>query len=254
MPSGFRIRTVVESRSRVALLALGLACAVIGLGAAQTPSDSKAASSGGTQLEGVLAGMDRAAARFSSVSADLEYTKVTVIVDDHSTEHGKIYFEKSKGKLRVMLAFQQPAEKYVLFADGKVAIYRPKIAVIEEYSLANNQGLLEQFLLLGFGTAGSDLQKNYRLTLKGEETLDGETAVLLELVPKNPEVSTRLQRIELWLSPETWQPRQQIFYEPSKDYLIARYRNSRQNTKIPGKNFEFPVRGKVRTVRPQDGN
>lgn len=206
------------------------------------------------KLEEVLAGMDRAAARFSSVSADLEYTKVTVIVDDHSTERGKIYFEKSKGKLRVMLAFQQPAEKYVLFTDDKVSIYRPKIAVIEEYSLSNNQGLLEQFLLLGFGTSGSDLQKNYRLTLKGEETLEGQKAVLLELVPKSPEVASRLARIELWLSPENWQPLQQIFYEPSKDYLIARYRHSRQNEKIPGKNFELPVRGKVRTVHPQTGN
>ena len=254
MPSGFRNRTVVEFYCRVSLLALGLAFAFPGAGAAQAPSGSKAASSDGRNLEGILAGIDRAAASFTSVSADLEYTKVTVIVDDHSTEHGNIYFEKSKGKLRVMLAFQQPSEKYVLFSNGKVSIYRPKIAVVEEYTLANNQELLEQFLLLGFGTSGSDLQETYQVTLMGGATLDGEAAVHLDLIPKNPEVSTRLQRIELWLSPETWQPLQQKFYEPSKDYLIARYRNSRQNTKLPGKNFELPVRGKVRTVRPQDGN
>lgn len=202
-------------------------------------------------LETVLAGMDQAAARFSSLSADLEYTKVTVIVDDRSTETGKIYFEKTKSQPRVMLAFQQPAEKYVLFSDGKVSIYRPRIAVIEEYSLTNNQGLLEQFLLLGFGTPGSQLQKNYRVSLKGEADWEGTTAVLLELLPKNSAVSSRLERIELWLSTETWQPLQQTFYEPSKDYLIARYRNSRHNEKLPAKLFALPVRGKVRTVRPQ---
>jgi outer membrane lipoprotein-sorting protein len=201
-----------------------------------------------------MAGMDGAAAKFSSVAADLEYTKVTVIVDDHSTETGKIYFEKSKGRTRVMLSFLDPAEKHVLFADGKVSIYRPKIALIEEYSLANNQGLLEQFLLLGFGTSGSELQKNYNVWLKGEETLEGEPTALLELIPKNPEVSTKLQRIELWLSTKTWQPLQQKFYEPSKDYLIARYRSSQHNAKIAADKFKLPVRGNVRTERPQSGN
>lgn len=209
---------------------------------------------GATSLEAALAGMDRAAARFTSMAANLEYTKVTVIVDDHSTENGKIFFEKAKNKLRVMLAFEQPAEKYVLFTDGKVAIYHPKIAEIEEYSLAQNQGLLEQFLLLGFGTSGTELQKSYRVSWLGEESLDGEPAVRLELVPKSSEVAARLQRIELWLSPQTWQPLQQKFVEPSKDYLIARYRNPQQNTKIPAKSFRLPVRGKVRTVRPQSGN
>jgi len=198
--------------------------------------------------------MDQAALRFASMAADLEYTKVTVIVDDHSTERGRIFFEKSKGKLRVMLAFSSPAEKYVLFQDGKVSIYRPKIAEIEEYSLARNQGLMEQFLLLGFGTSGADLQKSYAVSLKGEEPLDGERTVHLELAPQSAQVAARLARIDLWLSPETWQPLQQRFTEPSKDYLTARYRNVQQNTKIPSSNFQFPIRGKVRTVRPQGGN
>ncbi len=201
--------------------------------------------------EAILSGMDEAAANFSSMAADLEYTKVTVLVDDRSTEKGKIYFQKDKGKLRVMLAFQEPAEKYVLFSDNKVSIYRPKIAEVEEYSLANNAGLLEQFLLLGFGTSGADLQKSYQVALKGEEELDGEPTVHLDLVPRDPKVAARLQHIELWLSPKSWQPLQQKFFEPSKDFLIARYRNLLHNTKIAAKSFQLPLRGKVRTVRPQ---
>ncbi|OFW02930.1 MAG: hypothetical protein A3H94_04890 [Acidobacteria bacterium RIFCSPLOWO2_02_FULL_60_20] len=254
MQSGFRSNIIRGTGRRISLIIFTFLSINLGAatpGSAQAPSASQSANSGGPKLEAVLAGMDQAAARFSSVAADLEYTKVTVIVDDHSTERGSIYFEKSKGKLRVMLAFQQPSEKYVLFSDGKVSIYRPKIAEVEEYSLANNQGLLEQFLLLGFGTSGSELQKSYQVALKGEEKLDGVTAVHLELIPKNTQVSARLERIELWLSPETWQPLQQKFLEPSKDYLIARYRNLVHNTKIAAKNFRLPLRGKVRTVRPQ---
>jgi outer membrane lipoprotein-sorting protein len=227
---------------------MAMALAVAPLASAQ----AWAAQVGG--LAEAMEGMDRAASRFSSVSADLEYTKVTVIVDDHSTETGKIYFEKAKGQPRVMLAFLDPAEKYVLFEGGKVSIYRPKIALVEEYSLANNQGLLEQFLLLGFGTSGSELQKNYAVALKGEEPLEGEPTVVLELTPKSAEVSTKLQRIELWLSTKTWQPLQQKFYEPSNDYLIARYRNSELNGKIAADKFKLPLSGKVRTVRPQSGN
>ena len=244
----FRIASHASANTLALTVALALAFLVAAR--AQTPSNAPAA----LTLTDVLAGMDQAAAHFSSLSADLEYTKVTVIVDDHSTETGKIFFEKSKDQPRVMLAFLDPAEKYVLFADGKVSIYRPKIAIVEEFSLAKNQGLLEQFLLLGFGTSGGDLQKNYQVSLQGQETLEGEPAVLLELAPKNADISTKLQRIELWLSPKTWQPLQQKFYEPSKDYLIARYRNSQYNGKIAANHFKLPVRGSVRTVRPQSGN
>ena len=227
---------------------------------AKVPSWGEAFQAGGSasqssadhqKLPAILEGMGQAAARFKSVVGNLEYTKVTVIVDDHSTERGKIYFQKSKGQTRVMIAFQEPGEKYVLFADGKVALYRPKIAEVEEYQLSQRQDLLEQFLLLGFGTAGAELQKAYRISFRGEESLEGRRVFHLELIPKSPKVSAQLQRIELWISPETWQPLQQKFFEPSGDYLIARYSDLKRNVKIPDKNFRLPLRGKVRTVRPQ---
>ncbi|MBI3895758.1 MAG: outer membrane lipoprotein carrier protein LolA [Acidobacteria bacterium] len=231
---------------------------LLGLAQASVPSEATAFQAAGSRgqsatdrqkLQTILDGMDQAASRFKSVVGNLEYTKVTVIVNDASTEKGKIYFEKAKGKPRVMLAFTNPAERYVLFADTKVSIYRPKIAEVEEYSLAERRELIEQFLLLGFGTAGKELQKAYDVTLRGEEQLDGERVFHLELISKSPKVAAQLKRIELWLATETWQPLQQKFLEPSGDYLIARYSDLQQNVKIADKNLRLPLRGKVHTVQ-----
>ena len=199
-------------------------------------------------LQSILARMDEAAARFTSVMGNLQYTKVTVIVDDNSTETGKIFFEKTRKRPRVMIAFDTPAEKYVLFADGKVSIYRPKIAEVEEFSVGDRQELLEQFLLLGFGTSGRDLHKGYEIRLAGQETLDGGLSFHLELTPKSGQVTRQLKGVELWISSDTWQPVQQKFVEPSQDYLLARYSGLQQNAKIPAKRFQLPLKGKVRTL------
>jgi len=195
--------------------------------------------------------MDQSAEDFSSVAADLEYTKVTVIVNDHSTQTGKIYYEKPGGITRVLIAFTQPAEKYVLFADGKVDLYQPRIAEVDEYELARRQDLVEQFLLLGFGTSGAALQKAYQVALKGSENVSGQQTYLLDLVPKSSKVAAQLQRIQLWISPQNSEPVQQKFFEPGGDYVISRYSNLRLNAKIPDKQFRLPLKGKVRTVRPQ---
>ncbi|MCZ6491164.1 MAG: outer membrane lipoprotein-sorting protein [Acidobacteria bacterium] len=216
------------------------------------PPSANESSTNGGKLARVLASMDRAAANFSSMAGHLDYTKVTVIVDDHSTESGEIFFEKSKGQTRVMIAFREPAEKYALFADGKVSLYRPKIAQVQEYQLANRQDLMEQFLLLGFGTGGEEMQEAYHISYLGEEMLDGQQAYRLELLPKSAKVSVQLDRIELWISPESWQPLQQKFFEPSGDYLIARYTAVTVNGKLPEKTFRLPIQGKVQIIRPQN--
>ncbi len=203
------------------------------------------------KLEDVLAGMDKSAAGFTSVAANLEYTKVTVIVNDRFTQTGKIFFEKSGGKTRVMIGFTQPAEKYVLFANGKVNLYQPKIAEVDEYELSQRQDLVEQFLLLGFGTSGAELQKAYQISWKGAESVAGQLSYLLDLTPKSPKVAAQLQRIQLWISPQSWEPIQQKFFEAGGDYVISRYSNMKLNSKIPDKEFRLPLRGKVRTVKPQ---
>lgn len=204
---------------------------------------------GSWTLENVLKQMDAQAASFRSLTADLERTKVTVVVNDKSTETGKIQV-RSDDKMRIEVT--QPDPRTILRDGDNFYIYNPKIHRVEEYNLGNKKSVVDQFLLLGFGTSGSSLKESYSISLQGEQTLDGTKVLLLELLPKTDEVKKQLSKIQLWLDESTWLPVQQQFFETgSGDYFIIRYRNIIRNAHIPDNDFKphWP-RGTTR-VQPQ---
>ena len=187
-------------------------------------------------LENVLKQLDTQAASFHSLTADLERTKVTVVVNDKSTESGQISV-RSDDKMRIEVT--QPDARTILRDGDNFYIYNPKIHRVEEYNLGKNKSVVDQFLLLGFGTSGSSLKESYTVTLQGEETLDNHKVLLVELMPKTDEVRKQLSKIQLWLDESTWLPVQQQFFETgSGDYFIIRFRNINRNGHIPDNEFK----------------
>jgi outer membrane lipoprotein-sorting protein len=200
-------------------------------------------------LENVLKQLDIQAGDFHSLTADLERTKVTVVVNDKSTESGKILVRRDD-KMRIELT--QPDPRTILRDGDDFYIYNPKIHRVEEYNLGKKKSLVDQFLLLGFGTPGSELKKSYSITLQGEETLDNRKVVLLELLPKSDDVRNQLSKIQLWIDESSWLPAQQKFDEAgSGDYFIIQYKNVARNVRIGDAEFKphWP-RGTTR-VKPQ---
>jgi outer membrane lipoprotein-sorting protein len=200
-------------------------------------------------LDNVLKQMDAQAANFHSLTADLERTKVTVVVNDKSIETGQI-FVRSDDKMRIEVT--QPDARTILRDGDTFYIYNPKIHRVEEYNLGKKKSVVDQFLLLGFGTSGSSLKESYTLTLKDEETLDNRKVLLLELLPKTDEVRKQLSKIQLWLDESTWLPAQQQFFETgSGDYFIIRYRNINRNVRIPDNEFKPHWPHGTTRVQPQ---
>jgi outer membrane lipoprotein-sorting protein len=200
-------------------------------------------------LDNVLKQMDAQAANFHSLTADLERTKVTVVVNDKSTESGQILV-RMDDKMRIELT--QPDARTILRDGDNFYIYNPKIHRVEEYNLGKKKSVVDQFLLLGFGTSGSSLKESYTITLQGEETLDNRKVLLLELLPKTDEVRKQLSKIQLWLDESTWLPVQQQFFETgSGDYLIIRYRNINRNVRIPDNEFKPHWPHGTTRVQPQ---
>ena len=202
-------------------------------------------------LSEILSRMDEAGKRLRTLSANLEYTKVTVLVNDKSTEQGHLFFRKgSKGKgEEIRIEMQQPESKVILFKKNKAEIYLPKINQIQEYNLEQKTGLVEEFLLLGFGAETGDLTKSYNVKYLKEEELGGDTTAVLELIPRKQSIAAQLTKIQMWVSEDSWMPAQQQFFEPGGDYMIARFTAIKVNLKFPPSTFEIPPSAGAKIVK-----
>jgi outer membrane lipoprotein-sorting protein len=199
--------------------------------------------------EEILRQVDREAKSFRTLTADVERTKVTVVVDDRSTESGQMQVRRDD-KMRIDLTSPDP--RTILRDGDQLYIYTPRIRQVEEYDLSKHRALLDQFLLLGFGTSGESLKKAYLITVEGEETMGNQKAVRLELTPKSDEVRSQISKIELWMDEATWLPAQQKFYETGTgDYFIIRYTNVARNVPLPDSRFKPHWPGGVTKVKPQ---
>ncbi len=200
-------------------------------------------------LPTILKQLDAEAKEFRSLTADLERTKVTVVVNDRSTEWGQIFVRRD-AKMRIELT--RPDPRTILRTGDELYVFNPKTKRVEQYNLGKHRALVDQFLLLGFGTSGTDLKKHYLLTVHGEDVLDKQKVILLELTPKSEEVRNQISEIRLWIDQSTWLPAQQQFFETgSGDYFIIRYTNVVRNVKIADSRFKPHWPKGVTKVKPQ---
>ncbi len=199
-------------------------------------------------LDGVLRQMDAEAKDFHSLSADIERTKVTVVVNDHSTEAGSIQVRGDK----MLLEFKAPNARTILRTGDNLYIYTPGLNRVEEYNLGKNRALVDQFLLLGFGTESKDLQKGYLVALLKEEKLDDKKTIELELTPKSDAVRNQIAKIQIWLDESSWLPVQQQFYEAgSGDYSIVHYSKVVRNPGLPDSKFKPHWPKGTERIKPQ---
>jgi outer membrane lipoprotein-sorting protein len=199
-------------------------------------------------LKQILAQMNENGKRLKTVSGNFEYTKVTVLVDDRSTETGQLFLRKGKPP-ELLLKFEKPDQKVILLKKNKAEMFNPKINQIQEYDLEKHSGLVDQFLLLGFGTESDELKKAYNIKYLNEENLGGDLAALLELTPRSSSVANQISKIQLWISEESWLPTQQKFFEPSGDYLLTRFSSVKFNIKIPSSTFRIDAPDDAKRVK-----
>src|SRR5579864_8038625 len=78
---------------------------------------------GSSKLETVLGQLDSQAKNFHSFSADVDRTKVTVVVNDRSTETGSILVRGDK----MLLQMKSPDVRTVLLTGDNLYLYTPSL-------------------------------------------------------------------------------------------------------------------------------
>jgi len=217
--------------------------------ATTAPSGSKAPANDG--LEAVLNQMDKAAATFRSAEADFVWDQFQAIVQEHDIQKGKVFFVRHEKDTHMAAQINEPDKKQVVFTEGKIRFYQPKIDQVTEYEAGTNREEVESFMVLGFGGRGHDLLKSFDVKYEGDETVEGVKTAKLELTPKAEKVKKMFSRFILWIDPVRDVSLKQQAFEPSGDFRTATYSNIKLNEKVPDDTFKLKTTSKTKIVKPQ---
>ncbi len=187
-------------------------------------------------VESVLSRMDQAAPLFHGMSANVEMTTYTKIISDTTVDNGILRIQRQAGKgTRAILDFSGEKDaREIAFLGNLIRIYYPNLKLYQDYDVGKNSDVLNQFLLLGFGSSGKELSENYEITAAGSENVAGQETTKLLLIPKSQKVKDRLGRIEMWIPNGAGYPIQQQFYEPSGNFRKVTYSQIKINPPMKG--------------------
>jgi outer membrane lipoprotein-sorting protein len=203
-------------------------------------------------LEEAMARLDKAATGFRGLTASIKKTSYTAIIKESSEEYGRMTLFRPKPKdLRMLVEFEKPEIRAVAFQNRKIQIFYPKLMTVQEYDLGKQASLVDQFLLLGFGTSSKELNQSYDIKLTGEEVLPGGKADRLELVPKSEEARKSVKRIEIWISQADGTTVQQKVHQPSRDYVLISYTGIKLNPAMTEDSVKLRLPKGVKKETPQ---
>ena len=181
-------------------------------------------------LPEVFARIDKAAAGFRGFKADIRKVSHLDAINEDTVDTGTITVRLAKPQeLDMLVHFKEPDPKDISLSGKQAEIYYPKINSVDEYNLNREYKVMaQQFLLLGFGSTSAELKSAYNVALGDSgspETIAGQKATRILLLPKDKEVAKQYPRFELWISDETGIAVQQKVFETGGDYELATYTN-----------------------------
>jgi len=198
-------------------------------------------------LDSALKQIDSTTGDFRTAVADVELTAVDDVAAEPRTESGKAYFS-GDGSFRFDLS--APEEKTLLCDGQDLFVYKPALGIVERYQLDKHPERLEPYASLGFLLTGKALTREYVVGLLGEEMVDEQKTLLLELTPKSDELRAKVSRIQLWIEQGSWLPLQQkIFHTGAVQSVTARYLHTSRNVPVDKNLFKAKWPRDTQTIK-----
>jgi outer membrane lipoprotein-sorting protein len=204
-------------------------------------------------LQEILSRMDKAAGEFQAMTAQVTHvTHTDVLNEDSPPETGTVTMKKVQpGEVQGKIDFTSPDLKTVTIEKRRVQEYLPKINTLQIFDLDKRGPQLDKFLMIGFGTSGTEIAGAYDVTIVGSEQFSVQAVTQLQLIPKNGEAKQYVKKLVLWI-PDQGDPyplREKIF-EPSGDYQLVTYSNLKINPPLQPGALQLKLPAGVKTEHP----
>jgi len=186
----------------------------------------------------VLKRWDVAAKDFHAFSADLKQTEVMKIIKktDHLTAVVRLK-RTDKGAFGIVKYTDQNPHTYHFLGDT-VEEFKPGANQKNIYDAKKFSSLMQEVLMLGFGTSGKEVRKTYVVTDGGTAMIGSKRTTRIELVPREKAFKERFEKFEIWVPEGENNPVQVKATQASGDYAIYEYSNV-QLLKLPLKESDF---------------
>ncbi|MDP9170705.1 MAG: hypothetical protein M3N54_08820 [Acidobacteriota bacterium] len=193
-------------------------------------------------LTDVYARIDKAAGKFTSMAADVKDDDYTSIVQDHDIRQGTIKLKRMKNGTSMLIDFTGKSARSIALAGGVLRVYYPNTKQEQVWDVANKRSLIDEFLLLGFGATSAEIRKSYDVSYVGPESIAGQPATCIRLIPKSAEVLKQVKSADLWISDSAGLPVQQRFStSASGDYKLVTYSNMKPNPSLSEKDLQLKI-------------
>lgn len=186
-------------------------------------------------LSNVLGQIDKQLLFVEGATATATLTKVVSGKPDEVST-GKFYSNREDA---VRIDFDSPATRTVLINENTFFDYAPAAKTTDKWSVGKApQGEL-RFINLGFGVSGSDLDRDYIVTLLESAKWETLQTTVLALTPKQSYLRDQAWSILLRLDESNWLPVQQIIrYGDSQTQLNVVYSGGAKNNNLSSKEFK----------------
>jgi outer membrane lipoprotein-sorting protein len=204
----------------------------------------------------IQARMDKAASGFRSMTARVSSLVHTDVLNDDNTEMGTVVMKKvGPSEVRGLFDFQTQDKRTVVFENRKLRIYYPQINTVQEFDLGKHGEQLDQFFMIGFGTSGTALAKDYQVSAQRTDPVkgfEGIQTIRLLLIPKGAEAKQYVKQLELWI-PESGDdpyPLQEKISAPNGDYRRITYTELKINQPLPPDALQLKTKPGFKTESP----
>jgi outer membrane lipoprotein-sorting protein len=210
-----------------------------------SPGGARAADA---SLQTAFGRLDKAAASFKGLAADMKRVQHTELVNANETDEGVITVKKYKANdTRILISFMKPDEKFISVDGSKAMMFTPKTKEAQEVDIHKHRDLVNAFMRLGFGSTSAELQNDYTVEPGGPETVNGTPTIRIGLIPKSEEIRHHVKKAELWIR-EDGIPVQQKFHQSGGDYQLTTYTNVMLKSNIPDSAVKLDLPKGVKVV------
>jgi outer membrane lipoprotein-sorting protein len=205
-----------------------------------------------SEVQQILTRMDKAAGDFKSMTAQVNWITHTDVLNEDDKETGSVTMKKVQaGEVQGLVDFTAPDRKTITFEKRKYQEYLPKMKTVQVFDLTKHGEQIDKFIMIGFGTSGMELAKDYDVSMLGTESVNGQSAIHLQLIPKAADAKQYVKKLELWIPAQgDPYPLREKILEPSGDYRVAVYSGTTINPPLQPDALQLKLPPGVKTEYP----